>query len=178
MRRSTFMLMLIAVLALGACGRTDSSSAPSSQPGGSATVGALQISGAWVRAAGAMGGMGGDSMATPGAMSGGMGEMGGATGAAYLMIRNSGAADRLVKVSSDVAGTVELHNVERDGDVMKMRPVEGIDVPANGEAVLQPGGFHIMLIGLKHDLKPGDKVKLALQFQQAGMLNVDAEVRQ
>lgn len=114
-------------------------------------------------------------------MSGNMGMgMGGAMGAVYMTIRNPGSQpDRLLKAATDAAKAVELHTVSQDNSgVMAMHPVDGIDVPANGEATLQPGGFHIMLIGLTRDLNVGDQVTLTLTFVQAGEMTVTATVRE
>ena len=98
--------------------------------------------------------------------------------AAYMILRNGGdAADRLVKAESDVADAVELHKMIMEGSMMQMAPVENIEIPAKGQAELKPGGLHVMLIGLKHELKPGEKIKLKLQFEKAGMQEVEAEVR-
>lgn len=108
----------------------------------------------------------------------GMG-MGGATGAVYMTIRNpSNQPDRLVKVASDAAQVAELHMVEEQNGVMSMHHVDGIDVPANGEATLKPGGFHIMLINLIRDLKVGDAVTVTLTFAKAGDMPVQAKVRE
>ena len=125
------------------------------------------------------------TMATTGTLpmtrsTGGMGMgMGGANSAAYMTIRNPGnQPDRLVKATSDVAKVVELHTVEEQNGVMSMHPVEGIDVPANGEATLKPGGFHVMLIALTRDLKVGDTVTVTLTFANAGDMTVQAKVRE
>jgi hypothetical protein len=95
------------------------------------------------------------------------------TGAAYLTVRNGGdAADRLVGVASEVADRAELHSsVVQDG-VMRMRPVDAVEVPAGGEAVLEPGGLHVMLIGLKAPLEEGDSFALRLVFEDAGEVEV------
>src|SRR5690606_2912305 len=69
-------------------------------------------------------------------------------GAAFFAVENSGPADRLVAASGDVAQRVELHTHRMEGNVMQMRQVEAVEVPAGGTAILQPGGFHVMLIGL------------------------------
>ena len=104
--------------------------------------------------------------------------MSGGTSAAYLTITNSGGtADALIKAESDVANSVELHTMTMVDGVMKMTPVEKIEVPANGKAELKPGSFHVMLIGLRHDLKEGDVVKLTLTFQTSGKIEVEAPVR-
>jgi periplasmic copper chaperone A len=98
--------------------------------------------------------------------------------AAYMVLRNGGdAVDRLLKVESDVADAVELHKSTMDGSIMKMSPVENIEIPAKGQAKLEPGGLHVMLIGLKRELKPDEKIKLKLQFEKAGVQEVDAVVR-
>ncbi len=102
----------------------------------------------------------------------------GGTSAAYLTITNSGStADALIKAESDVANSVELHTMTMTDNVMKMTPVEKIEVPANGKVELKSGSFHVMLIGLRHDLKEGDVVKLTLTFQNAGKIQVEAPVR-
>jgi copper(I)-binding protein len=171
-------------LALGACGTMASSNATA----GGISVGPLQVADVWARQAGPMaGGMSdakptagamGESMPAAGTNSMAMGEEIGAVSAVYLTIRNSaGTPDRLVKASSAIAKSVELHTMIENGDVMQMRPVEAIDVPANGEVALKPGSFHIMLIGLNKDLKPGDTFDVTLQFEQAGSVTVQAGVR-
>jgi len=108
----------------------------------------------------------------------GMG-MGGAMGAMYMTIRNpNGTPDRLIKAQSDVSNVVELHNVAMKDGVMSMYPVEAIEVPANGEAVLKPGSFHVMLIGLTRDLVAGDTMTVTLTFEQAGDVTVQAPIRE
>lgn len=113
-------------------------------------------------------------------MTGGMGMgMGGATGALYMVIRNPGnQPDRLLKATSDVAKALELHSVIEENNVMAMRAASAIDVPAQGEVVLKPGSFHIMLIGLTRALQVGDTVTVTLTFEQAGALTVQAKVRE
>ncbi len=110
---------------------------------------------------------------------GSMGKMGGGgNSAVYVTLTNAGAqADSLVSASSDVAQTVELHEAKHEGGVMKMRPVQAIPVPPNGKTELKPGGYHIMLMGLKHDLKPGEKVAVTLKFERGGEVRVEAPVK-
>jgi copper(I)-binding protein len=100
---------------------------------------------------------------------------------AFMVIENtSSRAERLVKasVSADVAESVEIHETTIDeNSVMRMRPVEGIDVPANGSVELKPGGYHIMLLNVKKELKPGDKLPLTLTFASGQAVTVEAEVR-
>jgi hypothetical protein len=143
----------------------------------------IKASNAWARRAPAMGGQAGmdkmSKMDKMGGEKGGMGAMGGAgTGAVYVTLSNSGAqADALVSASTDAAQTVELHETKQEAGVMKMRPVKTIPVPAGGKTELKPGGYHIMLMGLKHDLKPGDKVAVTLEFEHGGRVRVEAPVR-
>ena len=81
---------------------------------------------------------------------------------AYMHLMSSGGA-RLVGVSSPVAATVELHQMDMQGEMMKMRQVDGIDLPAGKGVNLASGSYHIMLVGLKRQLKQGDAVDITLQ---------------
>lgn len=102
----------------------------------------------------------------------------GGVGGAFMQIENGGAApDRLVAVSSPVARAVELHTTVRDGDVMRMRPVTAIEVPAHGAVQLQPGGLHVMLIGLNKALAQGEQVPLTLTFERAGQIAVSLPIQ-
>lgn len=99
-------------------------------------------------------------------------------GAAYLVLRNgTGEDDALVAVESAVSDTVELHTVSMDDGIMRMRAVDAVPVPAGGEGVLAPGGFHIMLIGLHAPLLEGDTVQLTLRLQSGRTLQLAAPVR-
>jgi periplasmic copper chaperone A len=85
--------------------------------------------------------------------------------AAYMTIENhTGAAISLISASTEVAQTVELHRMELVDGMMKMHRVKTIDIPAGGTAELKPGGYHLMVIGLKKELKAGDKVTITLEF--------------
>lgn len=97
-------------------------------------------------------------------------------GGGFLKIKNAGAADRLISASSGVAARTELHTHIKDGDVMRMRKVEGIDVPANGEVALKPGGFHVMFMKLHGPLKKGEKFPLELTFEKAGKVTIDVNI--
>lgn len=97
--------------------------------------------------------------------------------ATYVVIENSGEADRLVSASTDVSEKVELHTMELSDGVMRMREVEGgIDVPAGGKAVLEPGGLHIMLLGLTQELVEGERFPMTLTFEQAGEIEVEVVI--
>ena len=99
-------------------------------------------------------------------------------GAAFMIVKNSGAAaDALVAAESPVAARAELHTHIKDGDVMRMRQVPSIDVPAGGTVSLQPGGLHIMLIDLKEPLRQGETFPLTLTFAKAGKVGVDVPVK-
>lgn len=98
------------------------------------------------------------------------------TGGGFLTLENSGADDRLLSVSADVSKSVELHSMAMDGDVMKMRQVDAIELPAGKAVELKPGGLHIMFIGLKAPLKQGDTFPLKLKFEKAGEVTVQVNV--
>lgn len=83
---------------------------------------------------------------------------------------------RLVEARSPVAGVVELHEMAMDNNVMKMRAVPGIDIPAGKGAELKPGGFHVMLIDLKKQLKEGDTVPLTLVLESKDKKRQSIEV--
>jgi hypothetical protein len=92
------------------------------------------------------------------------------TGAGYLTITNTGgAADTLVAVSTPAAETSELHIMEVKNGIMTMHPVAGgIKIPAGKTVTLAPGGYHLMFIKLKHDLKQGEELPVTLTFAKAG----------
>jgi periplasmic copper chaperone A len=95
------------------------------------------------------------------------------TGAAYLTVRNDGDQDdRLIGVASDVADKAQLHSSVMQDGVMRMRAVEAVEVPAHGSAVLEPGGLHVMLVGLKAPLEEGGSFALTLTFEDAGEVEV------
>ena len=110
-------------------------------------------------------------------------------GAAYMTIENTGsAADALIGASSPAATTVEVHETvvmgspapgaSADGGMMGMQPVKRLEIPAGGTVELKPGSYHIMLIGLKQDLKVGDSVEITLTFEKVGEIKVTATVRE
>ena len=98
------------------------------------------------------------------------------TGAIYLTLI-SPTGDRLTGASSPDSSKAGVHEMRMDGDIMRMRAVEGgLDLPAGKPVTLSPGGYHIMLEGLKAPLKPGEAVPLHLVFQKSPPLNVEARV--
>ena len=99
-----------------------------------------------------------------------------ATGA-FMVIRNTGDKDvKVVKADNPVSKATELHTHLNEGGVMKMRPVQAIEIKAKGEAVLKPGGLHVMMIDLKAPLKEGDSVPITLTFDDGSSKQVDAKV--
>lgn len=114
----------------------------------------LYVSGVWVRP--------GDS---------------GGVSAAYLHVTNYGStADRLVGVETPIAAVVELHTMQMENDVMRMRTVDGIDIAAGETIVLRPGGLHVMLLDLQVPLVEGDTENLTLVFESGSQLIVEAIV--
>ncbi|MBN1565855.1 MAG: copper chaperone PCu(A)C [Anaerolineae bacterium] len=166
----TLVLMaLLLIASLAACGDDEANNTQ--------TGPALTVNEPWVRATIPMASE--ESGETEGESTE-SGETGGVTGA-FMTIANTGnEADTLIRASVDasIAGTVEIHETTIDeNDVMKMRPVEGIEIPADGNAVLKPGSYHIMLLNVQRDLNPGDTVQITLEFASGQTLTVDAEVR-
>lgn len=85
--------------------------------------------------------------------------------AAFLTVINTATMPvRLTGAHSALAQTVELHDHVRDGEIMRMRRIEGIDIAAGARATLAPGGKHVMLIGLKQPLVAGTTAQITLVF--------------
>jgi hypothetical protein len=99
-------------------------------------------------------------------------------GAAYFEIKSSAeGGDRLIGASAEgLASRVEIHTHEHQGDIMKMRQIDGLDVAAASTVVLKPAGYHLMLMGLKKPLKEGDLVAIALDFEKAGRIPLEVTV--
>ena len=101
-------------------------------------------------------------------------------GGVYMDIR-SATAVRLMSVSSSAAGKAELHNMKVENGVMKMFPVDGIELPAGQSVKLAPGGNHVMLIDLKRELKQGEIVPVVLTIESPDRkrqtIEVKAEIR-
>lgn len=96
--------------------------------------------------------------------------------AAYFSVANSGGADRLLSVSTPV-GDATLHSTAMDNGVMRMRPLDGLDVPANSTVALKPGGTHVMIMGLKQPLAAGSIFPMELKFETSGLRQVKVTVR-
>jgi copper(I)-binding protein len=104
----------------------------------------------------------------------------GGNSAAYLTITGaSGQADALLSASSPAADTVQLHEVSTDTSGMTgMHPIARLDIPAGGTVTLEPGGYHLMIMGLKSELAVGGTIEVDLVFEHAGKVAVQAEIRQ
>lgn len=97
-------------------------------------------------------------------------------GGAYLELENRGGADRLLSARSPASARVELHSMTMEGEVMRMRELEAVPLPAGATVKFQPGGLHLMLMGLKAPLKQGERVPLTLRFEKAGEVTVELSV--
>ena len=147
----TIRNLVCGVLALALSGPAVQAQAPAS-----VQAGALTILEPWSRA-------------TPG---------GARVGVGYLMIENRGAApDRLLRAESDVSGSADLHETVTEAGVARMKPVDGVVIAPNGRLELKPGGYHLMLSGLKRPLKEGERFAAALVFEKAGRVAVTFAVR-
>jgi hypothetical protein len=124
---------------------------------GAATAATIQVKGAWIR--------------TP--------PPGAPTAAGYATITNHGiASDRLTGAFSGAAAIVGLHQMDKAGGVMRMRPIAGgVAIGASATIKLEPNGRHLMLTGLKSPLRAGQHVHVVLQFQRAGQVAADFVVR-
>ncbi len=100
--------------------------------------------------------------------------------AAYMVIENKGnAPDRLLSASGDVAAMVQVHQtMQKDGMMMMEEMKDGLEIPANGSVELRPASYHIMLMDVKRELKPGDTFRLTLNFQSGKTIPVDVTVRE
>jgi periplasmic copper chaperone A len=102
---------------------------------------------------------------------------GGQVAGAFMSIENRGKdADRLISVTSPVAGLAQIHEMAMEGGLMKMRAVPGIELKPGSTVQLRPGGYHVMLEALKQPLKQGDEFPLTLTFEKAGSIEIKVAV--
>jgi copper(I)-binding protein len=120
------------------------------------SAGSIEINNPWIRA-------------TP---------RGAAVAGAYMTIVNKGVeAERLIGGSIPGVSRFEVHQMVMDGNVAKMRPVEGgVEIKPGQSVALSPNSFHVMLIGLKQPFQQGQRVKGTLEFQKAGKVDVEFTV--
>ncbi len=93
----------------------------------------------------------------------------------YMMITNTGKIDdRLESVTSDISATSEIHETKMENGMMEMRELPtGLAVPAGATVAFKPSAYHVMFVGIKHAVKPGDTVHAILTFDKAGKIAVD-----
>ena len=102
----------------------------------------------------------------------------GADSAAYLRITNGQLMDdTLVGASTPAAQAAQVHQTTTESGMTGMHPVDSLRIPSGKDVVFDPGGYHVMLIGLQQDLAVGDTFDLTLTFEQAGAVKVAVEVR-
>jgi copper(I)-binding protein len=159
-RRTIPAAVLAAALAvtLAACGSSTTDSGSSSTTSASPTASAAAI-----------------TAAAPGvkAVDSGM------TAAFVVLTNTTGAEQTLVKAETSASPMVELHEMAMIDGEMKMQQKDGgIPIPADGEATLEPGGDHIMLMGVTAPIKPGDVVPITLTFASGETLEIDAVAKE
>lgn len=100
------------------------------------------------------------------------------TGAFYMTISNEGdETDRIVSIETEAAGSAEIHNVVMEGNVMQMTPQhDGVEIPAGEELILEPGGYHVMMIGLTESLIAGEEFTATLHFEHAGEVEITVPI--
>lgn len=150
MKRAALLLLTLSLVALvAACGSSSASATPNTAGG------PLTVKDGWAR---------------PGAV--------GADTAVYFTIVNGKvAADTLTGAKSD-AGEASIHQTTTDASGMTgMQMTSSVAIPGGGTVQFAPGGYHVMLTGLKKALNVGDQVQVVLTFQNAGTVTVTAEVR-
>ena len=100
------------------------------------------------------------------------------TTAAYLTIDNTSGRELLLQsASTEVARSVQIHSMEQVGEVMKMKEIGELRIPAGGRAVLAPKGYHLMLMGLLRPLEEGETIPLVLTFSNGASLTARAVVK-
>ncbi|WP_108881780.1 DUF1775 domain-containing protein [Anderseniella sp. Alg231-50] len=97
----------------------------------------------------------------------------------YMLIKNNGSeADFLVGGKAAFSGDVQIHEMKMQGDVMKMRELaDGLEIPAGGEVMLKPGGYHVMFMKLTEPLSEGESRKATLTFKKAGSVEVEFDIK-
>ncbi|NBX57877.1 MAG: copper chaperone PCu(A)C [Gammaproteobacteria bacterium] len=98
-------------------------------------------------------------------------------GGFMTIVHQGGAEDRLVSATTPIAREVQIHSMNMDGGVMRMRQVEGgLAIPAGGRVALQPGGLHLMFVDLNAPLVAGASFPVTLRFAKAGEIKVEFSV--
>ena len=97
-------------------------------------------------------------------------------GGVFLTLTDTAAPDHLVSASSPIADEVQVHETIDDEGVMKMRPVHSLALPTGMAVTLKPGGYHIMALGLKQQLVPGNSFPITLNFEKSAPVTVNVMV--
>lgn len=97
-------------------------------------------------------------------------------GGGFLTIMNNGQNDKLIAANAPIAKKTELHTHIKDGDIMRMRKIEAIEIASGNKTMLKPGGHHVMFMGLKKPLKKGETFPLELTFEKAGKVTVTVNI--
>lgn len=156
MRRvRTFPAVLVALAAFGLLAGCGSTSATSTAQGTATPSGPVRVSHAWIRVP-----VAGDRMT-----------------AAYATLKGGGHDDRLVGVRTPVAAKAQVHETVRHGKTESMEAMKSLEVRAGHTVRMKPGGKHIMVMGLRKSLHPGDRVRLEFRFARAGTVPVTAKAR-
>lgn len=100
---------------------------------------------------------------------------GASVGAGYLLIENRGSAtDRFISASAAIAGRAEIHEMAVTDSIMRMRPLaNGVEIAPGMSAKFEPGGLHLMFLELKRPLEKGERIKVTLNFEKAGAVEVE-----
>lgn len=101
----------------------------------------------------------------------------GGNSAMYFVIRNYSADDELVGVSTEIADAAEMHESSMTNDVMQMRMVESVPLASGEDVEFESGGLHVMLIGVKEELKAGDTVEVVLHFKNSADIRLQVPVQ-
>jgi len=169
--KNLFAAALCAALTLSACATAPTAAPSDAVVSSPATAGNITVTNAWARPALAM------KMDVVTETAGH--SMDGPVSGAYMIIENKGAADKLLSLSTSVAEAAEIHQTTESNGMMMMEPMpDGIDIPANGKVEFKPGSYHITLMNIKEDLKPGNTISLTLKFQSGQEMLVVVPVRE
>lgn len=100
------------------------------------------------------------------------------TGGGFMIIHNHGdESDRLVGGNADFTQNISIHQTKMEDGTMKMMPLQhGLEIPAGGSVALEPGSYHLMLMGLQAPLLEGERRSITLQFEKAGSIEVELVV--
>ena len=96
----------------------------------------------------------------------------------FRLVNTGNEADQLIGGESPVAGSVEIHKTTMEEGVMKMEHIPGLELPAKGKVLLEPVGYHMMLIGVNTSLALGDTLPITLRFEKSGEIQIEVQVRE